>query len=83
MFFRLRASGNTTSADDGGNSEKFWAIVEVVVMIFITTFIPSLIELGRPPQSLDELWIPFLVALLMSAYAYMRMRGIEPTPEPE
>ncbi len=54
--------------------------VEVVVMIFITTFIPSLIELGRPPASLDEVWVPFLVALLMSSYAYMRMRGIEPEP---
>lgn len=79
MFFTVRAQSNPSN----GNSEKFWAIIEVVIMIFITTFIPSLIELGRPPTSLEEVWVPFLVALLMSAYAYMRIRGIDPTPEPD
>ena len=77
MFYTVR------SENPGTNSEKLLAIIEVVVMIFITTFIPSLIELGRPPTSLEEIWVPFLVALLMSAYAYMRMRGIELTPDTE
>ena len=74
MFFTLRAGGNSPNSD----SEKLLAIVEVVIMVFITTFIPALIKLGRPPQSLEEVWAELLVALLASAYAYMRMRGIEP-----
>ena len=78
MFWTLRAQANPDN-----NSEKILAILEVVIMVFITTFIPALIRLGRPPQSLDEVWVELLVALLASAYAYMRMRGIDVTPEPE
>jgi len=83
MFWTVRASGKSNTADNSGNSEKLWAIVEVVVMVFITSFIPALIKLGRPPVSLEEIWAELMTALLISAYAYMRMRGIEPTPEPE
>jgi len=74
MFYTLRAQANP----ENGNGEKILAIIEVVVMVFITTFIPALIRLGRPPQSLEEVWIELLVALLASAYAYMRIRKIEP-----
>lgn len=80
MFYTVRKSN---SPGDSENSEKILAIIEVVIMIFIVTFIPGLIKIGRPPQSLEEVWIELLVALLASAYAYMRMRGIEPEPRPE
>ena len=83
MFWTIRASGESrVTTKDDKNGEKFAAIIEVVVMIFITTFIPPLIKLGRPPVNLTEIWSELLVALLASAYAYMRMRGIDPTPEP-
>lgn len=78
MFFTLRAKANTPGNTD---SEKLLAIIEVVIMVFITTFIPALIRLGRPPQNLEEIWCELLVALLASAYAYMRMRGIDVTSE--
>lgn len=71
MFFTLSETNN-------GRNEKLLAILEVVIMIFITTFIPSLIDLGRPPQNLAEIWSELMVAIMASAYAYMRMRGIEP-----
>ena len=76
MFFTLSTQGN-------GRNEKALAILEVVIMIFITTFIPSLIDLGRPPQNLVEIWSELMVAILASAYAYMRMRGIEPAAAPD
>jgi len=77
MFYTLRARAN--SPNDGKNREKILAILEVIIMVFITTFLPSLIKLGRPPTSLTEIWVELLVALLASAYAYMRIRGIELT----
>jgi len=77
MFYTLRARSN--SPNDGKNREKILAILEVIIMVFITTFLPSLIKLGRPPTSLTEIWVELLVALLASAYAYMRIRGIETT----
>lgn len=81
MFYTVRAKSSSSGAGENKNSEKIIAIIEVVVMIFIVTFIPGLIKIGRPPQNLEEIWIELLVALLASAYAYMRMRGIEPPPE--
>ncbi|GAH68551.1 unnamed protein product, partial [marine sediment metagenome] len=49
MFYTLRAGSN--SPNDGKNREKILAILEVIILVFITTFIPSLIKLGRPPTS--------------------------------
>jgi len=82
MFYTVRGKASATrdSEEEPKDLEKILAIIEVVIMIFIVTFIPGLIKLGRPPQSLEEVWIELLVALLASAYAYMRMRGIEPPP---
>jgi len=79
LFYTVRAGSN--SPNDRKNREKVLAILEVVALVFITTFIPSLIKLGRPPSSLNEIWVELLVALLASAYAYMRIRGIELKPE--
>jgi hypothetical protein len=45
--------------------------------LFYTTFIPSLIKLGRPPANLTEIWVELLVALLASLYAYARIRNID------
>ena len=52
------------------------AILEIVAIVFLTTFIPSLIKLGRPPANLAEIWVELLVALLASLYAYARIRNI-------
>ena len=78
MFFTLRAGAN--SPNSGKNREKIIAIIEIVALVFITTFIPSLIKLGRPPTSLDEIWVELLVALLASIYAYARVRGVDLEP---
>jgi len=79
LFYTVRAGSN--SPNDEKNSEKVLAILEVVALVFITTFIPSLIKLGRPPSGLNEIWVELLVALLASIYAYARVRGVnlEPT----
>lgn len=66
--------GQKDSVNDNGNN--WLAIVEVILMIFITTMIPSLIKLGHPPESFGEIYIEVLIATLASAYAYMRIRGI-------
>lgn len=76
MFFTLSETNN-------GRNAKALAILEVVVMIFITTFVPTLIDLGRPPENLPEIWSELWIAVLTAAYAYMRMRGIEPAAPPD
>ncbi len=78
MFYTLRAGAN--SPNSRKNREKILAIIEIVALVFITTFIPSLIKLGRPPTSLDEIWVELLVALLASIYAYARVRGVDLEP---
>jgi len=52
-------------------------IAEDVIITFLITFIPELIRLGRPPVSIEEIWLPILASVLMAVYSYMRMRGIE------
>lgn len=52
-------------------------ILEDMIVTFLITLIPELILLGRPPQSILEIWVPLLSAVLMAIYSYMRMRGIE------
>jgi len=57
---------------------EYWiAIIEIVVVTFIVSLIPDLIVLGHIPNEWSELWEPFLSALLIAIYAYMRVRGIE------
>jgi len=65
-------SGSGTTKTD-----KVWAIVEAVVVTFILTIIPSLIDLGRPPTCIEDVWVPILSSFLMAAYTYARLRGID------
>lgn len=70
------------AAHDVENSEnkkeaKIAAILEAVFITFLITLIPHLIELGRPPTSLMEIWVPLLSSALMGIYIWIRMRGIE------
>ena len=76
LFYTIRPR-KSSGDEDQGNDEKFRAIVEIVFIVFLTTFIPSLIKLGRPPTSIGEIWVELLVALLASLYAYSRIRGID------
>ena len=80
-FFTLGNKKTANTSDEANDTEKLIAIIEVVVLVFITTFIPALIRLGRPPQSIEEIWVELLVALLASAYAYARIRGITLDPQ--
>ena len=76
LFYTIR---NKASAKDvnGQKREKMIAILEIVVLVFLTTFIPALIKLGRPPANLAEIWVELLVALLACLYAYARIRNID------
>ena len=76
MFYTI---GNKDSAKDvnGQKREKMIAILEIMILVFFTTFIPALIKLGRPPQNIAEIWVELLVALLACAYAYARIRNID------
>ena len=76
MFYTLRNSTGKTNSAKKTNNEKMIAILEIVAIVFLTTFIPSLIKLGRPPANLTEIWVELLVALLASLYAYARIRNI-------
>lgn len=66
----------TVRGDNSSAKEKLIATLEIITLVFLTTFIPSLIKLGRPPTSIAEIWVELLVALLASVYAYSRIRGI-------
>ena len=76
-FYTLRNEKRTGESENNTNNEKLLAIIEIVLIVFLTSFIPALIKLGRPPVSLDEVWVELLIALLASIYAYMRIRGID------
>ena len=75
MFYTIR-SDKTAAKNTDNDNEKLIAIIEIVILVFLTTFIPSLIKLGRPPANLGEIYVELLVALLASLWAYMRIRGI-------
>ncbi len=77
MFYTLRNSTSKTNSAKKTDNEKLMAILEIVAIVFLTTFIPSLIKLGRPPANLTEIWVELLVALLASLYAYARIRNID------
>ena len=75
LFYTIKNKRSAKKEDS--NNEKIIAIIEIVVLVFFTTFIPALIKLGRPPTSLSEVYVEILVALLASLWAYMRIRGID------
>jgi len=75
MFYTLRNENRASESDV--EREKLLAIIEIVIIVFLTSFIPALIKLGRPPTSIEEIWVELLVAILASIFAYMRIRGIE------
>ena len=77
MFYTLRNATGKKSSTNKTNNEKMIAILEIIAIVFLTTFIPSLIKLGRPPANLTEIWVELLVALLASLYAYARIRNID------
>ena len=74
-FYTLRNKASLSKED--GDNEKLFALIEYVVLIFLVTFIPALIRLGRPPVSLAEVWVELLVAILACVFGYARMRGID------
>ena len=76
-FFTVVGNKKTAKNPNNKKNEKLIAILEIVIIVFLTTFIPSLIKLGRPPQNLEEVWVELFVALLASVYAYARIRKID------
>lgn len=76
LFYTLRNKGSAKEKD-ANNNEKLIAIIEIVFLVFLTTFVPALIKLGRPPTNLTEIWVELLVAILASLYAYARIRNID------
>jgi len=75
-FYTLRNEKRTSESERKANNEKLLAIIEIVIIVFLTSFIPALIKLGRPPTSITEVWAELLAAILASIYAYIRIRGI-------
>lgn len=57
--------------------KKINVVLEDAVVTFFITLLPKLIELGRPPTSINEIWTPLLSSLLMALYSYTRLRGIK------
>ena len=58
MFYTVKGKNSVsakTENENRTNNEKLLAILEVVALVFVTTFIPALIKLGRPPTSLAEI----------------------------
>lgn len=76
MFYTIRAK-DSAKEDINHKQEKMLATLEIVILVFLTTFIPALIKLGRPPANLAEIWVELLVALLACIYAYARIRNID------
>ena len=75
-FYTLR-NGNSVKSTENQENEKLVAIIEVVVLVFLASFIPAMIKLGRPPTSIGEVWVELLVASLASLYAYARIRNVD------
>ena len=71
---RNRSSAKTLKDKD---RDRLVATVEIVLLVFLASFIPALIKLGRPPTSIAEVWVEILVAVLASLYAYARIRQID------
>jgi len=75
-FFTLRNENRASEPENNVENEKLLAIIEIVIIVFLTSFIPALIKLGRPPTNITEVWAELLAAILASIYAYIRIRGI-------
>lgn len=56
--------------------KKINIVLEDAIVTFFITLLPKLIELGRPPANINEIWTPLLSSILMALYSYMRLRGI-------
>ena len=69
----IRAAQARDGTSDG---DKWGAVIEIVVVVFIISLIPSL--LGMDPRSICwyDFWKPVLSALLAAGYAYIRARGL-------
>ena len=75
-FYTIRNKSSAKTVEDK-ERDRLVATVEIVLLVFLTTFIPALIKLGRPPVSIGEVWVEILVALLASLYAYARIRNVD------
>lgn len=64
-----------------GNEVKvtvdWWAVAEVCISTFIITMLLRLYEIGSPPTSLTEIYMPFLYSAIMTVWAYVRVRKLE------
>jgi len=78
-YFQVLAA----SENPGTNEEsdkwliKVLIILEILIVTFLAGFIPHMIALGRPPTSIEEIWVPICSALLLALYAYARVRNID------
>jgi hypothetical protein len=73
----LKYNGKNAGNDDRSDIvDQLFTILETVIVTFAVTFIPYLIELGRPPANLSEVWVPLCSSMLAGVYAYIRVRGI-------
>lgn len=75
IYATVHERPNTSSGTN--KIDKLLAILEVILVTFIATLIPYLIELGRPPTCIEEVWVPVLSSILAAIYTYMRIRDIE------
>ena len=81
-YFETLMSDKKDSVEDSNRYQKIFIIIEVLIVTFLFSIIPQLIQLGRPPESITEIYTQILTAILMALYAYMRIRNIKP-PEGE
>ena len=75
-FYTIRNRSSAKTLEDK-ERDRLVATVEIVLLVFLASFIPALIKLGRPPTSIAEVWVEILVAVLASLYAYARIRQID------
>ena len=62
---------------------KFFIILEMLIVTFLFSILPELIELGRPPKDITEIYTQILSAVLMALYAYIRIRNVSVEPPEE
>ena len=75
-FYTIRNRSSAKTLEDK-DRDRLVATIEIVLLVFLASFIPALIKLGRPPISIAEIWVEILVAALASLYAYARIRQID------
>lgn len=54
---------------------KVLLIVELVIVCFLSSFLPDLLTIGYPP-TLEQLYKPIISALIVALYAYAKIRNI-------